>query len=58
MLVDLHMHSNHSRCADPANTVEAMVQAAAKAGVDGIGITDHLHPHIDPAIFKKIIANS
>lgn len=51
MLVDLHMHSNHSRCAHEDNTVQTMVEAAVSAGVDGIGITDHLHPHIDPAIF-------
>jgi len=52
MLVDLHMHSHHSKCAQSENTIAAMVESAVAAGMDGIGITDHLHPHIDPAIFS------
>ncbi|MCQ6563319.1 PHP domain-containing protein [Paenibacillus mendelii] len=50
MIVDLHMHSHHSRCAQRENNVQTMVDAAIAAGLEGIAITDHLHPHIDPAI--------
>lgn len=46
MLVDLHMHSHHSKCANPGNSILAMAEAACTVGLEGIGITDHLHPHI------------
>jgi histidinol phosphatase-like PHP family hydrolase len=39
---DFHVHTTYSDCADPAATPEAMVQAAQEAGLEAIGITDHI----------------
>ncbi|MDB4866354.1 MAG: zinc-dependent hydrolase YcdX, partial [Cohnella sp.] len=52
MLTDLHTHSTNSLCAHRSSTVQAMVEAASSAGLQGLGITDHLHPDTDPAIFR------
>ncbi len=39
---DFHVHTKYSDCADPAATPEAMVRAAQEAGLEAIGITDHI----------------
>ena len=43
MKSDLHCHTFFSPCANPAMTVQAMVEAAEGAGLAGLGFTDHPH---------------
>lgn len=53
MLTDLHIHTCNSSCAQRTMTVEAIIKAAAATGLDGVGLTDHLHPHTDNAILEE-----
>ena len=39
---NIHAHTNVSGCGKPHSTVEAIVAAAEEAGLDTVGITDHL----------------
>ncbi len=39
---DFHIHSNLSDCGDPAATLEAILGAGLDAGLDAIGISDHV----------------
>ena len=49
-MVDLHVHSNYSMCAETSSTVRAIVEAAQSAKMEGIGITDHIHPYIEYSV--------
>jgi histidinol phosphatase-like PHP family hydrolase len=40
---DLHIHTFFSPCAEPTMSFPAILAAAEKAGVQGIGLTDHPH---------------
>jgi len=39
---DFHIHTRLSDCGDPASTFEAVVAAGQEAGLDAIGISDHI----------------
>jgi len=39
---DWHIHTHHSDCGHPEATPEAIVRAAQQAGLEAIGITDHI----------------
>jgi histidinol phosphatase-like PHP family hydrolase len=39
---DFHVHTHHSACGDPAATPEAVVEGAREAGLEAVGITDHI----------------
>ena len=39
---DFHIHTRLSDCGDPAATFEAVVAAGQEAGLDAIGISDHI----------------
>jgi len=39
---DLHVHTNLSDCAHPEATPEAVVKAAREAGLETVGISDHI----------------
>lgn len=39
---DLHVHTNLSSCGDPSATLDAMAAAGKRAGLDVIGISNHL----------------
>ena len=39
---DLHVHTNLSSCGDPSATLAAMAAAGKRAGLDAIGIANHL----------------
>lgn len=39
---DFHIHTKLSDCGDPAATFEAVVAAGQEAGLDAIGISDHI----------------
>jgi histidinol phosphatase-like PHP family hydrolase len=39
---DLHIHTNLSDCGDPAATFDAVVAAGLEAGLEAIGISDHI----------------
>jgi len=47
---DFHVHTTYSDCAAPAAAPEAMVQAAQEAGLEAIGITDHI---VSPTNFDR-----
>ena len=47
---DFHVHTTYSACADPAAAPEAMVQAAQEAGLEAVGITDHI---VSPINFDR-----
>ena len=42
MRVDLHMHTGYSEDAQYPQTIEDKINACEQAGLDIIGITDHL----------------
>ena len=47
---DFHVHTNHSACGDRAATTEAVVRGAQEAGLEAVGITDHV---VVPADFER-----
>ena len=51
MRVDLHMHTGYSADADYPQTIDDKIAACEKAGLDIIGLTDHLdfYRRIPPA---------
>ena len=42
MRVDLHMHTGYSADADFPQTIDDKIAACERAGLDIIGLTDHL----------------
>ncbi|NLJ85625.1 MAG: PHP domain-containing protein [Firmicutes bacterium] len=53
MIADLHVHSSKSNCASPNMNLEAIITSAVNRGLEGIGLTDHLHPFTQKSIFTK-----
>ena len=51
MIIDLHIHTNKSKCAAPRMTLGAIVTSAINRGLEGVGLTDHWHPITDKTIF-------
>ena len=54
-LQNMQIHSVLSRCASPKMTMERIVLEAEKAGLETIGISDHID-HLDPVREKKILS--
>ena len=53
---DFHVHTRYSDCGQPEATPEAMVQAAREAGLEALGIADHVifpHDRSRPAMVRQ-----
>src|SRR3989304_3753148 len=51
---DFHVHSYLSPCGHPRMSPSAIINAAAKQGIDHLGITDHIHPYTDLSILDRV----
>jgi histidinol phosphatase-like PHP family hydrolase len=49
--VDYHIHLHHSPCTHRGMTAAAIFAKAMEAGLEEIGVVEHLHPHTDGQIF-------
>lgn len=55
---DFHIHSNLSDCGDPAASLDRIVSAGLAAGLEAIGISDHIflpHHRERPAIARETL---
>lgn len=51
---DWHIHTRHSPCGKPEATMELIRRQAAEAGIETLGVSDHLHCHLsEPAVLAS-----
>jgi len=56
MYFDLQIHSKNSLCSIPEMTLGNILASAEKRQLDGVGITDHIHPTTDLEIVSDNLA--
>ena len=52
MRADWHIHSRHSPCGRPEATLELILREARAAGIEELGITDHLNSPLNDAAVR------